>query len=293
VARRVLSRALAGTLGLLCAAVMIGCSASDPRACTVTCGAAGECPDGMSCGPDQYCYAADQEPGSCAQGSGDDGTDGADDGSDDGESDAGDGADCEPCDPVEQCGCGEESACYVNRGDPEPYCFPEGDSMADGVCGSQGCAGGFVCQREFELEGDLGHCQRFCDGDEDCYGGVSLCNRVIEGTEFRTCTSDCDPRDMESCGPFEKCTLSHGLDGRFDARCLDHGTGKEFSPCSDPYFCGPGLHCTGDEVEQGFCADLCIVGEPCGESQTCSRLDTPVVLAGLEYGVCAFLIAQP
>jgi hypothetical protein len=298
VARRVLSRAArASALVVLFAAALSGCSAGDPRACTVTCGAAGECPDGTSCGPDQYCYAADQQPGSCAQGSGDDdgtsdagedGQDSGDDGSDDGQSDAGDGADCEPCDPVEQCGCGEESGCYVSTSDPEPYCWPEGDEADDSQCGgNEDCAAGYFCFKKPAL-GDPGHCQRFCDDDEDCSGGVSLCNRAIEGTEFRTCTSDCNPLDVKSCGPFEKCTLSQGIDGRWDARCLEHGTGEELFTCSDPYFCGPGLHCTGDAVEEGFCRALCIVGEPCAIMDTCSGFDPPVVLAGVEYGTCPF-----
>lgn len=42
------------------------CGAGDPRACTITCGTAGECPADTACGADGYCYLPDQEPGSCS-----------------------------------------------------------------------------------------------------------------------------------------------------------------------------------------------------------------------------------
>lgn len=40
--------------------------AGDPRACSITCGTADECPADTECGADGYCYLADQEPGSCS-----------------------------------------------------------------------------------------------------------------------------------------------------------------------------------------------------------------------------------
>jgi hypothetical protein len=48
------------------AAALAGCSAADPRSCTVACSAEGACPDGTSCGADGFCHAADEEPGVCA-----------------------------------------------------------------------------------------------------------------------------------------------------------------------------------------------------------------------------------
>jgi hypothetical protein len=43
-----------------------GCSARDPRACSVACSAEGSCPDGTTCGADGLCHAADEEPGTCS-----------------------------------------------------------------------------------------------------------------------------------------------------------------------------------------------------------------------------------
>jgi hypothetical protein len=57
-------RALA--VALAAAATVAGCDAGNPRSCTVTCGDLGECPDGTSCGTDDYCYAPEEEPGSCS-----------------------------------------------------------------------------------------------------------------------------------------------------------------------------------------------------------------------------------
>lgn len=58
---------LASVLCLATAALAAGCSAPDPRSCSVLCGAASECPDGLTCGGDGYCYRASETPGSCTQ----------------------------------------------------------------------------------------------------------------------------------------------------------------------------------------------------------------------------------
>ena len=42
-----------------------GCDAGNPRSCTVSCGAQGECPDGTTCGTDTYCHGPDEDPDSC------------------------------------------------------------------------------------------------------------------------------------------------------------------------------------------------------------------------------------
>ena len=49
--------ALAGTLA--------ACGPTDPKSCTITCSDRGQCPDGTRCADDGYCYAPDEEPGSC------------------------------------------------------------------------------------------------------------------------------------------------------------------------------------------------------------------------------------
>jgi len=51
---------------LLVAVASVGCGPGDPRACTVTCGAAGACPDGTACGTDGYCHSGEEPPESCA-----------------------------------------------------------------------------------------------------------------------------------------------------------------------------------------------------------------------------------
>jgi hypothetical protein len=60
-----LSRSILALAVALTAASVAGCDAGDPRSCTVSCGALGECPDGTSCGTDSYCHAADEDPASC------------------------------------------------------------------------------------------------------------------------------------------------------------------------------------------------------------------------------------
>lgn len=52
-------------LVVIATAGVAACGAGDPRSCTVSCGAAGECPEGTSCGTDSYCHAPDEAPDSC------------------------------------------------------------------------------------------------------------------------------------------------------------------------------------------------------------------------------------
>jgi hypothetical protein len=59
------SFAMALLVAIVCLHTAPAC-AGDPRACSITCGTADECPADTECGADGYCYLADQEPGSCS-----------------------------------------------------------------------------------------------------------------------------------------------------------------------------------------------------------------------------------
>jgi hypothetical protein len=59
-------RSFAVWLLVAIAALAIAACRGDPRACSITCGTAGECPADTACGADGYCYLPDQEPGSCS-----------------------------------------------------------------------------------------------------------------------------------------------------------------------------------------------------------------------------------
>ena len=288
------------------AAGAAGCDAGGPRFCSVTCGAAGECPGGTTCGPDLYCYAPDDVPGSCAQAGQPDGGDGGDgtggdigDGAGDGTDGAGDGTDgagdgtggdgtgsCDPCDPVEQCGCAQGDGCYAGGDTSGPSCAPAGALGEEGLCSTDPeCSAGLGCAVEDNLGG---HCQKYCNEDADCGGGLRLCNRAVPGSEVRACTSDCDPLDTAACGATEKCTLDRGQDERYDARCLQHGGGGFLDVCLDQTDCGPGLICIDNGVD-GDCEFLCTIGgTDCGADVTCLGFTTPVVFGGVEYGSCLF-----
>jgi hypothetical protein len=293
VAPHILIRTAGAALAVALAA--IACSAGDPRPCSVTCGTAGECPDGTTCGDDQYCYGADETPGSCAQGTepdagddaSDDGTDGNDgDGTDDGADDGGDTGACDPCDPVEQCGCAESEACYVADGS-EVICILAGSLGEEGSCTSDtDCRAGYDCVTEGPL---VGHCQQYCTDDEGCGGGLRLCNRIAGNTDVRTCTSDCDPLDVTACAVGEKCTLDEGAGGRHDTRCLDTGGLQYLDVCFEQYDCDAGLICAAVGTEFGTCEFLCTIGgADCGAGVECVGFLTPILFNDVEYGYCLF-----
>lgn len=304
-ARRILSRAQVAALALVASAATVlgGCSAGGPRSCSVTCSAAGECPDGTSCGPDLYCYSPQETPGSCAlagepdggggDGVGDDGSDDGSDGSDDGGDDSGDdsgddggddGPGCDPCDPVEQCGCVAGDGCYA--GASGPACAQAGELGEEGLCTSDpDCSPGYGCAADGAVDG---HCRRYCGEDGDCGGGVRLCSRAVPGSSTRICSSDCDPLDSAACGVGEKCTLDEGEDARYDARCLEHGGLVYLDICYDQPDCGPGYICVAVGPDFGTCEYLCTVGSAeCG-SVTCTGFATPLLFGGDEYGYCPF-----
>lgn len=60
--------------GIIRAAVALGiagaaaaaCRPADPAACSITCTAAGGCPDGMTCAADGYCHRTDERPDDCS-----------------------------------------------------------------------------------------------------------------------------------------------------------------------------------------------------------------------------------
>lgn len=297
-APHLLSRIAVAVLAVALLAVA-ACNAGDPRSCTVTCGAAGECPDGTSCGPDLYCYRSDETPGSCAQGSddGDAADDAGDDVTDDGDSadgDSGDSGDvtddggdaaCDPCDPVEQCGCAAAEGCYV--ADDGSSCILAGSLEEEGPCTSDtDCQAGFDCAVEGAL---AGHCQQYCTEDGQCGGGLRLCNRTVDSSEVRTCTSDCDPLDVTACAVGDKCTLDEGAEGRFDTRCLDNGGLQYLDVCFEQYECDAGLICVEVGTEFGNCEYLCTIGgNDCGAGVECVGFLTPIFFNDTEYGYCLF-----
>jgi hypothetical protein len=244
------------------------CQVREPDPCAVRCTAASGCPEDMTCGADNFCYAADQAVGSCT---------GA-------VPDGGDGVCDDPCEAVSQCGCEDSEGCYLT-GTGEAACLASGDRTQDETCSSdEECAAGHDCVSA----GPGGrHCQRYCSDDIDCDGELSLCNREVGGGAARICTSDCDPM-VGGCSSGEDCVLGVGEDSRFDANCRIPGSGTFLDACVDQSDCGVGLLC----VNSGggtICQYLCEVGTTdCGSGVTCGRLDPPALFGDSEYGVCDF-----
>lgn len=242
------------------------CQVRSPDPCAVRCTAAAGCPEDMTCGPDDFCYAADQAIGSCTGSVPDGGSAGC----------------STPCEAVSQCGCDGSEGCYLT-GTGEASCLTAGDRTQDETCGSDDdCAAGYDCVSA----GPGGrHCQKYCSEDGHCDGDLSLCNREVGGGAARICTSDCDPM-VGGCGSGDDCVLGVGEDGRFDANCRVPGTGSFLDACVDQSDCGPGLLCVSNGSGT-YCEYLCEVGTAdCGSTVTCGRLDPPALFADTEYGVC-------
>ncbi len=262
-------------IALAAVAALSACQVRNPDPCAVRCTAATGCPSEMTCGADGFCYGASEAVGSCTGTVPDGGSD------DDGDPNVCDS----PCEAVSQCGCADDQGCYLGGGG-EAECLEAGDRTQDMTCaGDDDCAAGYDCVSA----GPGGrHCQQYCDGDSDCGGDLSLCNRQVGGGAARICTSDCDPM-VGGCSSGEDCVLGQGMDGRFDANCRVPGAGAFLDTCVDQSDCGAGLLCVSTPGSGTYCQYLCEVGTAdCGSSFTCGRLDPPALFADTEYGVCNF-----
>ncbi len=259
---------------LIAAVLALGaCQVHPPDPCAVTCTAASGCPDGMTCGADNFCYGSGQAMGSCSGSV-------ADGGNGDGQATCGEG---DPCDPVAQCGCDDGQGCYLSGGG-ESSCLSAGERTQDQTCGAdEDCAAGYDC-----VSAGAGgrHCQKYCADDIDCEGDLSLCNREVGGGAARICTSDCDPM-VGGCRSGEDCVLGIGEDDRFDANCRVPGSGGYLATCVSQTDCAAGLLCVSTAGSGSTCQYLCEVGTTdCGDTVSCGRLDPPALFNQTEYGVC-------
>jgi hypothetical protein len=197
-----------------------------------------------------------------------------------------------------QCGCGAGMGCYVSATGRE--CRAAG-TVADGaLCtGTTGCRPGSECvgiSTSATVTVDI--CKPYCAGDAGCAGGlcvydlVDSMDRPIPGA--RVCTNPCNPARGTGCPAMSTCDLlqeSMGAMRIFTDCRAPVGSRTQGVPCTAASDCAAGYTCLdpdGAGTRGTECMHWCEVstGTGCLAGDSCLGFMTPIVVSGVEYGVC-------
>jgi hypothetical protein len=189
-----------------------------------------------------------------------------------------------PCRLVlDQCGCGAGQACQrVGATTDERACIANGTAPADGACSLDlDCVAGHAC-----VGSGAGRCQRYCASDADCGQGLE-CAQLLEGVGIGFCGSTCTLDG--GCLGADTCKVIFAFD--FDASepvaapvCQPATGATTGTACSNSLECAPGLIC---DPNATVCRPLCrFDGSLDCTSGACTLTVAPIVLGGVEHGIC-------
>lgn len=152
------------------------------------------------------------------------------------------------CDPVAQCGCGENQACAFTPDRIRMFsCVLPGEVEEGQPCvHDDACKKGSVCAN--------GLCAATCRFDTDC--GEDKCVTVSVNGEtvenLRVCVAECNPLDAGACGTGATCANAPGT---ATFTCVRQGNlGAVDDACSATSDCAPGLGCALDGVCRAWCS---------------------------------------
>lgn len=261
-------------MGSGCTYTPISSRCDDGVACTIdTCTAAGcsSVPNDSLCGSGQRCTSTGcMATGGCAE---------------------------SPCRLVPpQCGCSAGQSCILNAG--MRMCGLAGTRTEGQACtAATDCASGLACVN-FSSTGTAQMCVRMCGGDVDCVGGGYCIGELSDGmggtlAGVRVCTRACNPVSQTGCAPGLFCSIYRETAGamRYLTDCAGPpGAGGADAFCIDDTDCQAGFLCIDVDGFGPTCNHWCNVttGAGCSGGRVCYGFTSPVVVGGVEYGVCAF-----
>lgn len=193
-----------------------------------------------------------------------------------------------PCDPVVQCGCGNNQTCDVEG--VLPQCREANQQQQQGQSCTQSldCQAGLTCLKG--ADHPMGTCHTFCAADFQCQGGGGRCFFNLPGTEYLTCTTDCDPVVGSGCPSGFSCHLYYNPDQvRLATDCsLSYPVGTGFQACDHNRDCSRGRTCIKDNPFPGdnYCRPYCRSNADCSVSEDCHYFSYDI--DGIRYGVCYF-----
>lgn len=195
-----------------------------------------------------------------------------------------------PCKLVEpQCGCEDTRQCSID-GTGMRACVPKGTVAVGLACDQDNeCAPGAMC---VGLQ-NVSHCLEFCENDAQCAGGggrcvITLNNGGVPIPGVTMCSENCDSINATGCPtPGTGCTPALDDNMMGFTVCIDAGTAGDLAPCPTNFECAPGFGCInlgGSPV----CLHWCDVNQgACSvPGTTCGPLNPPLIVNGVNYGVC-------
>jgi hypothetical protein len=204
-----------------------------------------------------------------------------------------------PCNQNAQCGCTKGQNCVVSDVAGDTSCVTAGSALDNQPCTSNTqCAVGFTCYG--------GACMPFCATDASCtkfgagsrcyagYNYVDACSEDVNVPGMGVCSSGCDPLEPKAlCGPGLTCYAQ----GDTSYCTGPTGTGVGAGGCAGSSLCAVGYDCvtytssygSGSSalLQRTTCEAYCRIGmTDCPSTQTCTALNNPPTIDGVEYGVC-------
>lgn len=198
-----------------------------------------------------------------------------------------------PCKLTEpQCGCAATEMCAINTSG-ERECHEPGEAQLGATCtGIFGCDKGLLC---VNASSSVSVCSKYCSDDNECGGGLCLLtltdpnnpNGTLPGVTL--CTDSCVPSTNAGCnaaGLGCQIYLQQGPPDVYFTLCSGAGSSGQGSLCTDNTDCAPTFACL-DDGTGNKCLKYCNVAAPnCPLTTTCYAFQTPVIVAGVEYGAC-------
>lgn len=236
--------------------------------CVEPSGACSSTPDDALCGASAQCVGAEEAPSGCRS---------VCPGSAPGE-----------CDTVLQCGCPSTQGCYV--GATPAACEPAGTGSHGELCDVQ-CAPGAHCfDVALGTAGPVGVCRANCATDADCPEGA-LCMWEIGTTSgapsgTRLCTQACDLATQSGCPAGTGCHPLRPAGTETFLDCTAIGTVGQDGSCTATADCLAGHLCVTFTTGGQRCARFCRYDSNCSGTSRCVGLREPIVVDGVEYGVC-------
>jgi cysteine-rich repeat protein len=196
---------------------------------------------------------------------------------------------CELVSP--QSGCEGTQACDIVTDDGETGCRDvTGSGTSNSHCATDtACSAGYTCVGDLAIPDDT-ECMRFCNTDANCNGDGSRCLiELADGDgnpipDVTLCTNHCEPLTQNGCPSGQGCIIfDDGPDDFTDCEVM--GNRLDGQSCTETEQCMEGSICVGTIVG-AECASMCEVGDSCPTGGVCGPFSTPVIISGIEIGVC-------
>ncbi|MEZ4340411.1 MAG: hypothetical protein R3B82_27640 [Sandaracinaceae bacterium] len=194
-----------------------------------------------------------------------------------------------------QCGCPSGQGCYLSGA--SRLCTTSGSTPIGSTCSRAfSCAPGGICINVARSGTAANMCNRFCNSDSDCGGGLCLytlddgAGGAVPGVTI--CSTPCNPETNSGCPSGTACRVLQESTGamRLFADCsAPIGTGGQGAACAGAEDCRAGFGCLGSPGQcLEWCSGIGFSGSlgGCPTGLFCYGLTTPIVIGGTSYGVC-------